>query len=373
MQKTSEFSSMLLDVARSIAATTVVIGHLRNHFFLAYAQIEGLSAFEHVFFAAAAFQHAAVMVFFVISGYLVGGGLVLAEQRGAVTVSYLGKYALTRVVRLEIVLVPVMLVTLLVAASSLTQLPASPNSLSLGAFLANVFFLQTIIAPAFGGNYPLWSLANEFWYYVLFPLGILIFRVRPLALSLGLLGAAVLAAGWLLGMNIIAYMMIWLFGVVARCAPLQSPPRVLVIFFVFAWVGAILASRVWFSGGYLPIDLLVGAIFAILLLVSRSACTSPAEWLRAPFRFVSGFSYSMYVVHVPMIFVFAEVFGVTLRRGDTGVDAWVGFAGIFAAVVVSAWVLSLLTERHTSTVRDWLWSRFVKADADRAEARVSER
>jgi len=35
---------------------------------------------------------------------------------------------------------------------------------------ANVFFLQTITVPVYGSNSPLWSLANEFWYYLLFPL-----------------------------------------------------------------------------------------------------------------------------------------------------------------------------------------------------------
>jgi hypothetical protein len=34
----------------------------------------------------------------------------------------------------------------------------------------NAFFLQTIAGPTFGSNGPLWSLAYEWWYYVLFPL-----------------------------------------------------------------------------------------------------------------------------------------------------------------------------------------------------------
>src|SRR6202030_1593882 len=41
-----------------------------------------------------------------------------------------------------------------------------------GIFLGNLFFVQTILCRTFGSNGPLWSLANEFWYYVLFPLGL---------------------------------------------------------------------------------------------------------------------------------------------------------------------------------------------------------
>ena len=36
----------------------------------------------------------------------------------------------------------------------------------------NAFFLQTIVGPTFGSNGPLWSLAYEWWYYVLFPLAL---------------------------------------------------------------------------------------------------------------------------------------------------------------------------------------------------------
>src|SRR6185369_2558000 len=40
--------------------------------------------------------------------------------------------------------------------------------------LANAVFLQTIAAPTFGSDAPLWSLAYEFWYYVMFPLLMLV-------------------------------------------------------------------------------------------------------------------------------------------------------------------------------------------------------
>ena len=37
-------------------------------------------------------------------------------------------------------------------------------------FLGNLTFFQNIYVPAFGSNGPIWSLANEFWYYIVFPL-----------------------------------------------------------------------------------------------------------------------------------------------------------------------------------------------------------
>src|SRR5207302_8969523 len=35
-------------------------------------------------------------------------------------------------------------------------------------FLGNLLGLQTVCVPSFGSNGPLWSLANEWWYYCFF-------------------------------------------------------------------------------------------------------------------------------------------------------------------------------------------------------------
>src|ERR1700751_1049072 len=51
--------------------------------------------------------------------------------------------------------------------------------ISLATFFANLFFLQSLYAPVFGTNVPLWSLAYEAWYSALFP---------PAAIALGLVG-----------------------------------------------------------------------------------------------------------------------------------------------------------------------------------------
>src|SRR5208282_6759170 len=36
-------------------------------------------------------------------------------------------------------------------------------------FLGNLAFLQTIAVPSYGSNVAMWSLANEAWYYLIFP------------------------------------------------------------------------------------------------------------------------------------------------------------------------------------------------------------
>jgi transposase InsO family protein len=88
---------------------------------------------------------------------------------------------------------------------------SSDSPFSLLALVANLAGLQTIFVPQFGGNYPLWSLANETWYYVLFPLLVLVFRGRTTAAR----AAAVLAIAAIVRLvpgAILLYFSIWLLG-----------------------------------------------------------------------------------------------------------------------------------------------------------------
>ena len=96
------------------------------------------------------------------------------------------RYALNRVTRLYLVLIPGLLLTLFWDTLGLDFFPANPvytgeprlwshdfipvrERLTLEAFTANAFFLQTILAPPLGSNDALWSLSYEFWYYMIFP------------------------------------------------------------------------------------------------------------------------------------------------------------------------------------------------------------
>jgi peptidoglycan/LPS O-acetylase OafA/YrhL len=128
---------------------------------------------------ATGFAHQAVVVFFLISGWLVGGSLLnRIGQPGALL-----SYAIDRATRLWTVLVPALCLMLASASSSRKPIRPAPTSAPRTntrppAFAGNLLGLQTVLVKNFGGNYALWSLANESWYYVQFPLLLLVFMAR---------------------------------------------------------------------------------------------------------------------------------------------------------------------------------------------------
>lgn len=149
-----------------------------------FGQIKSPTIFDRMFYLTTGLGHQAVMVFFVLSGYLVGGSVLTAYQSGRW--SWMN-YTLRRMSRLWMVLLPALVLTLVLDSVGRHFFPlgyegkfqaicnsvptlAKPDNLQATTFLGNALFLQNIEVPILGTNGPLWSLANEFWYYMFFPL-----------------------------------------------------------------------------------------------------------------------------------------------------------------------------------------------------------
>jgi peptidoglycan/LPS O-acetylase OafA/YrhL len=162
---------MLMWLLRGLAGLAVAAGHLRARVYPGFGSVADPTLAFEVFAFLTGFAHLAIVVFFVLSGWLAGGGLL--DRFGSPGAMRL--YAIGRVIRLWIVLVPAYAAMLLFAAcvgwldASSPDLGAS-GDYSAGAFIGNLLGLQTLAVPRFGGNYPLWTLANGTWYYLLFPL-----------------------------------------------------------------------------------------------------------------------------------------------------------------------------------------------------------
>ncbi len=178
---------MLLDLVRGIAAILVLLSHWKIMFFVDYSHISSHKIWFAIPYVISEAGHQSVLIFFVLSGYLIGGSVFRSLHRGQ---WQWRTYLTHRFVRLWVVLLPGLLLGALWDwiglhhghTASLYNATAKSHAIDVtqtftsSAFFGNIAFLQTILVPSFGSNGALWSLANEFWYYILFPLGWLALR-----------------------------------------------------------------------------------------------------------------------------------------------------------------------------------------------------
>jgi len=127
-------------------------------------------------------SRAAVLLFFITSGYVIGLTNQGLCDRGRI-VAYLRKRALR--------LIPLYLIALLLGWAAYRNVPP-------GTILANIFFLQNAALgrPALPGNLPLWSLHYEVVYYLGF---ILVWAFRPRLLPLVGVMLACTIGDWFFG------------------------------------------------------------------------------------------------------------------------------------------------------------------------------
>jgi peptidoglycan/LPS O-acetylase OafA/YrhL len=377
-------TSAHLDLIRGVSALAVMLGHVRGLFFVDFPFIANKSIAYSLLYAVTGFGHQAVMIFFVLSGYFIGIGVIdsVNAQRWSWRV-----YLVNRLTRLQLVLFPALILGALwdrigmripQAASFYYgglykyYLPSVALRSTVPVFFANLFFLQSVIAPVFGSNGPLWSLSYEFWYYIISPALVLAAAswsgIRNRLLYVGL---AVFLL-WFVGPQISLYFLIWLVGVVAgylRRTTNFGPPRVqallsavagLIFFGVLAW-----GRTHRFSSDILT-DYVIGLCFALWLfaLIHGSRQDVSPSYAGAAKK-LSGFSYTLYLTHFPVLLL--------LRAWLDPLGNWqpdprhLFYASGIALLMLSyAYIVAEFTEARTASVRRRLlqiWTVSVKEAA----------
>jgi peptidoglycan/LPS O-acetylase OafA/YrhL len=381
----SSAASVHLDLIRGLAALVVLVGHLRGVFFVDFRQVEAPTFLVHLFYFLSGFGHQAVMVFFVLSGYFISTSIFQSCSNNRWRWS---TYMINRVSRLHVVLVPGLLWTMGLDYLGMSLFPSHgvydgslaphvvPDDVGvrygIGIFLDNVACLQNIVVPPLGSNGALWSLSNEFWYYVIFPL-----LAVPLCLSIrrvrglmSILAGAVLLT--LVGEDHAFYFLIWLMGtgigLLSNKLRSRTASRSLLIGGVLLFSGTLLLERSGFVSNSRISDLLVGLSFAVLLL-TLVHCEGPcrSEWYRKVASGLAGFSYSLYVFHLPVL-VFLAACALGSSRWQPTLPHLALALAVLVFVTVITFLLSRVTEAHTEAVR-----RFLSAPTRIAEALVRAR
>ena len=366
-----------LDLVRGGSALIVVAQHLRNATMVDFQSTSQSPAWIKGFYFVTGLGHQAVVVFFVLSGFFVGGAALKAGAQFQWT-----NYLSARLSRLWTVLIPCLLLTY--AADSIIWATApsvldgafaekwhsAPQSGAYAASLAtavgNLLFLQTIVVPVFGSNGPLWSLANEFWYYMLFPLMAMAaaqIGERPTVMrraACALLAVLVLC---FVPFSMLPGYVIWLLGLAVFAAR-----RELIAFMgrhfriaataSFALFGVCLVfSRLRVIPGEewgVP-DLLLGSAFAAVcavLIIPRTQRAAESR-LDKVSDSLAQLSYTLYLSHFPLVMLIGAEFYRNERMPANGASLLV-FTGWLVLLVCVCWVLWWLFERNTPVVRRYV-------------------
>jgi peptidoglycan/LPS O-acetylase OafA/YrhL len=365
--------SQLIEAFRWMGALAVVGLHATN-LFLNQADIMSAShaAPVYLWWFLTGFEsgHQAVVGFFVLSGYLVGGA-VLSRMREPKP--FLKDYYLHRVTRVYVVLIPTLLLTLLFDFLGRRLFVSSEiykGAMFVGHFTSSLLFasllnLQGIYFEFFGTNGPLWSLACEFWYYITFPLLLIFFakhystQFRFVAFIAGLLLFIFLITpeSWF-GFGFI----LWAMGAFATLVPRPLLRSRLLSFMLL--VSVFILIRLLVRGPAVeayPLisrgaDLLAAGAFVNLLLAFRDGPSEGFTILKSDWhKILADFSFSLYAVHMPLlIFMRAaadQFFGAHWVLQLAEFQNYVLAMGVICLTILSAFLFSRVTEARTAQLR----------------------
>jgi peptidoglycan/LPS O-acetylase OafA/YrhL len=352
--------SILISVLRGLAALQVAAAHLRAQLFPGLKGMDDPTLWYQALAFMTGFAHQAVVIFFLLSGWLVGGSLLnkLREPRA------MANYAIDRITRLWIVLIPAFLLTLAIGvftqavdASVLSVAPG--NAYSVTAFIGNLFGLQDMAVPRYGGNFVLWSLANESWYYVLFPLLVLPVCGKSMLGRASAVLAVVLVAFYL-SADILLYLPVWLLGVAFSRIRIDASAgqrwAMLAILAALSVYFRLTGSNDILVASSFVQDVVFSTAFLLLLSSLQFKADLAQRWVRvvsAAGARLAAFSFTLYVVHVPLLFLLKHA---TLRLSGRPLSPHhVGDLGVYSVMLVlivfGAFLFYLPFEAQTGRVR----------------------
>jgi len=359
----------VLNHMRWIAAVIVATHHFRSYIFIDYRAYESTNIFIKVFYFITAIGPQAVVAFFVISGFLVGGKLLefrtveLTEQRS-------WNFLIDRFSRISIVLWPAIVLAAVIQAFVLLFLADMPivnvenwsaswstppaRDASILIWISQFLLLNEFVTKTAIINSPLWSLAYE-WYYYMAGLAVTLLALRVVKSTrmIWLVAyASVLTAIALLGnLTIIISGTSWVVGLIARHVYNRK--------YLTCTSGAFIAAATYpfalvcQSTFHLP-DLVTAVPLAALL---ANTCVSRVRTAERFGHAMANFSYSLYAVHVPigiLLIVLFQYYGGLQQRVALTPLNFLFFLAHLGTVLIAARVFAYFTEDQTENLRQFL-------------------
>jgi peptidoglycan/LPS O-acetylase OafA/YrhL len=344
----------VLDMLRFGAALVVMLSHLRDQYFAPYGDTQCASTlFRTAFFLSTRLGTESVLLFFVLSGFLVGGISMEKSLAGRFSP---WKYAVDRFTRIYTPLTPALLLALAICVA--WRMP-----FGWGNFFVNLFSLQGVFGEPFPASGALWSLSYEVWFYILF--GALIGLAKPG--SRGLKAALVVASAFVFSRLDVVYLLVWVGGMAGYFTGHWKRPRIfLPAALAIVAIGVVLMqvtsvtvqadlSRFRFIDRSVAI-LVLGLGFAMLVPIAARVRFVSRRGVRVAKSgaFLAEFSYSLYLVHLPIEQVMLNM-GLLHSHYVLNAETLAGYFGTAAGMLLAAYGFYFCFERQTGVFRKWLY------------------
>lgn len=340
-----------LDLIRFLAAFAVLACHFRGAFFVDFGSLppSQQNIFTSIFFGVTRLGHEAVLVFFVLSGFLVGGKSLIRIHNQTFQPF---NYALDRAVRILLPLFSSLLLFAIVCWIS--GIPFSfPTA------IGNLLSLQGILCPV--SFETLWSLSYEVWFYIIMcGIGYCFVNKGNWKVFLGIFTVSVCM---IVFTKLEAfYLFIWILGALAYfIAPCRN--RWITIFSILASLIMVAllqitsASNIDIANNELSsvfrqgIEVFSGLIFSICLsqVIQFAPSSKAGIKLNIWGSKLAAFSYTLYLTHIPirdlLIYLGAPKSETLSLMSITLFLCWLGVA------MVVAYAIYFVFERNTNVVK----------------------
>jgi peptidoglycan/LPS O-acetylase OafA/YrhL len=359
----SERHWALLDLIRFSAALLVLFGHARGLLLEGIGNVERPTVFIKALYFVSGLQHEGVVMFFVVSGFLVGGSAwrLIAENRFRYP-----PYLINRFARIYLVYLPALLLVLFLDQTGKhffldTRFYGVRPLFPAGVFdewtwlqiPCHLATLQGVICMPWGANPPLWSLGYEWVFYLIAPLILFpaLLSQRRSAVDLAAPALAVVFLTWW-NADWLLWFAVWMLGAFAARLFETKP--------MSAGVG--LVGIVVCVAGLVFSRLKVAPPVATDVMVALGLATAISCRDLMKFggeinliRRGAGFSYSLYLIHLPVCLFIGALFERWLQWPahlvQPDLHGLAGFAGMVAAALLCALLFARVTEDHTARVR----------------------
>ncbi|QQR35292.1 acyltransferase [Devosia oryziradicis] len=360
MNKLTDAQSTYLDCVRGISAVVVLVGHTLTA--LPWDSVVGTRF---------AVQRYAVVVFFILSGFLIAQKTMERVAQYSFT-----EYFVDRFARIFVAFVPALIFVAMVDNLLISPFHAlAPDPLTPSTFIANLLMLHHTPFNRFfewlprfqpyGTGRPFWTIAVEWWLYMLFGIAFFARRMRG---GEKLLAAILIIPAFAVVLYFTAWesiALVWFVGAGAGIAFTVASDKWRAIARPVAGMVGLLslaalafrAGRLWPAESFNALDLQL-IIFTALVFLAGLAWVNDAPIARALIasrRFwvwLAAISYSLYLTHHTVLGAYVYL---------VGVKGWWDFAAIcvisFVVAILFTWAFDRHHKKVAARLKRWVATR----------------